>query len=142
MRPRFSLRSFFIFAALVAVICAWCVLPSMAARQFVRKLADGDYGAADQMFRDSSDRYLEKWDDELWSFHAAGRLAPLSIGQLVSGRRLVQFNVNYFALDQIVNRDGLIAVTPLGAREPEMGPVRYGSVIIDGIPDTTRSFKR
>jgi hypothetical protein len=136
MRPRFSLRAFFAFAALVAVICAWCVLPSIAARRFVRTLADADYRAADLMFHDADDRCLEKWDDKHWSFCAAGRLAPLTIGQLITGHRLVRLNVNYFALDQTVNRDGLVAVTPLGVmRAPEVGPERYGSRIIDGIRD-------
>ena len=132
MRPRFSLRSFFLFAALVAVICAWCVLPSMAARQFVRKLAERDYRAADQMFHDADDRCLEKWDEEHWSFRASGTLAPLTLRQLIGGHRLVQFNVDYFALDQTVGREGLIAVTPFGVRAPELGPERYGSRIIDG----------
>jgi hypothetical protein len=139
---RFSLRSFFLFAALVAVICAWCVWPSMAARQFVRALSNGDYRAADEMFRHADDRCLEKWDDQHWSFHAAGRLAPITLRQLASGNRLVEFNINYFALDQSVSRDGRVAVTPLGVKKPEVGPVRFGSPIIDGIPESTRIFQR
>jgi hypothetical protein len=142
MRPRFSLRAFFAFASLVAVACAWCVLPSIAARRLVRAMADGKYGAADQMFRDERDRCLEQWNQEHWSFHASGRLAPVTLGQLIHGRRMVNFNINYFALDQIVNRDGLILVSPLGASKPEMGPERYGSQIIDGIPSTSRTIER
>ncbi len=142
MRPRFSLRAFFAFAALVAVVCAWCVLPSMAARRMVRAMADGDYGAADQMFRDESDRCLAKWNQEHWSFHAAGRLAPVTLGQLIAGCRVVEFNVNYFALDQTVNRDGLITVSLWGASKPKVGPERYGSMIIDGIPSSTRILER
>jgi hypothetical protein len=136
MPVRFSLRSFFLFAAVVAVICAWCVLPSMAARRFVRAVEMREYKAADEMFRNAEDRCLEKWDEECWSFRAAGRLAPVTLGQLLSGRRLVEFNINYFALDQTVSRNALIAVTPLGAKTPEVGPERYGSMIIDGIPNT------
>ena len=139
---RFSLRSFFLFAALVAVICAWCVWPSMAARQFVRALSNGDYRAADEMFRHADDRCLEKWDEEHWSFLASGRLAPLTFDQLATGHRLVQINIHYFALDQSVSRDGLIAVTPLGVKAPKVGPERYGSPIIDGIPESTRIFQR
>ena len=142
MRPRFSLRAFFAFAALVAVVCAWCVLPSMAARRFVRAVEMREYKAADEMFRSAQDRCLEKWDKACWSFRAAGRLAPVTLGQLLTGRRLVEFNIDYFALDQTVSRNGLIAVTQLGAKAPEIGPERYGSVIIDGIPDSTRSFQR
>jgi hypothetical protein len=142
MRPRFSLRSFFAFATLVALICAWCVLPSMAARQFVRALAEGDYQSADQMFLRADHRCLEQWDDKHWSFQATGRLAPLTLGQLVRGQRLIQFNVNYFAFDQTVNRDGLLAVTLFGAKAPDVGPERYGSIIIDvrsdGGPRLTR----
>ncbi len=142
MSVRFSLRSFFLFAALVAVVCAWCVLPSMAARRFVRTLAERDYGAADQMFRNADDRCLEKWDEEHWSFRASGTLAPLTLGQLMSGHRQVQFNVNYFALDQTVSRNGVIAITPLGAGAPEIGPKRYGSRFIDGLPNTTPGIER
>jgi hypothetical protein len=142
MRPRFSLRSFFAFATLVALICAWCVLPSMAARQFVRALADGDYLSADQMFLSADSRCLEQWDDKHWSFRATGRLAPLTIGQLVCGRRLVRINVNYFALDQTVNRDGLLAVTSCGAKAPEVGPERYGSIIIDSTRNGSPRFTR
>jgi hypothetical protein len=101
-----------------------------------------EFEAADQMFRNADDRCLEKWDDECWSFHAAGRLAPLTLGQLVRGRRLVEFNINYFALDQTVSRNGLIAVTPLGVRTPEIGRERFGSRIIDGNPDTVRTIER
>ncbi len=139
---RFSLRAFFAFAALVAVVCAWCVLPSIAARRFIHTLADADYRAADQMFHDADDWCLEKWDDKHWSFRATGRLAPLTIGQLITGHRLVRLNVNCFALDQTVSRDGLIAVSPFGVKAPEVGPERYGSMIIDGIPDSSRSFQR
>jgi hypothetical protein len=142
MRPHFSLRSFFAFATLVALFCAWCVLPSIAARQFVRALADGNYKTADDMFLNSKDRCLEQWDDKLWSFHASGRLAPLTIGQLIRGQRLVQFNLNYFALDQTVNRDGSFAVTLFGAKAPDVGPERYGSMILDGIRDGEPSLKR
>jgi len=142
MRPRFSLRAFFAFATLVAMICGWCVLPSIAARRFVRTLADADYRAGDQMFHNSQDRCLERWDDKHWSFRASGRLAPLTFSQLIRGRRLVEFNINYIALDQTVNRDGLIAVTPLGVKTPEIGPERYGWRIIDGNPDSIRSFQR
>jgi hypothetical protein len=142
MRPRFSLRAFFVFATLVALVCAWCVLPTIAAKQFVRALANGNYKAADDMFVKSKDRCLEQWDEKHWSFHASGRLEPLTIGQLIRGQRLVQFNLNYFALDQTVNRNGLLAVTPLGAKAPEVGPERYGSLILDGthdgIPNMTR----
>jgi hypothetical protein len=140
MRPRFSLRSFFLFAALVAVVCAWCVLPSMAARRFVRAMAERDYGAADHMFRKADERCLEKWDEEHWSFHASGTLAPVTLGQLISGHRQVQLNINYFAFDQTVSRDALIAVTPLGATARDVGPERYGSLMIDGIRDGGTSF--
>jgi hypothetical protein len=132
MHPRFSLRTFFAFAALVAVICTWCVLPSMAAREFIRKLAAEDYEAADEMFRNADDRCLTEWNEQRWSFKASGRLAPLTLGQLIRGRRLVQLDVNYFALDQLVNRQGSIVVTPLGAKMPEVGMELYGSMIIDG----------
>jgi hypothetical protein len=142
MRPRFSLRAFFAFAALVAVICAWGVLPSLAARRFVRAITEREYEAADQMFRNADDRCLAKWDEQHWSFHASGRLAPLTLGQFLGGNRLVEFNINYFALDQMVSRDGLIAVSPLGVRKPEVGPERYGSMIIDGNPDTARTLKK
>jgi len=142
MRPRFSLRAFFAFAALVAMICAWCVLPSMAARRFVRAVEMREFRAADEMFRNAEDRCLEKWDEECWSFRAAGRLAPVTLGQLMSGHRLVEFNINYFALDQTVSRNGLIAVTPLGVRTPEIGPERFGSKFIDGNPETARTFRQ
>lgn len=142
MRPRFSLRSLFVLATLVALVCAWCVFPSIAARRFVGTLAEADYQAADQMFRDPDDRCLEKWAGELWSFRASGRLQPLTFGQLATGHRLVRININYFALDQKVGRDGLIAVTPFGARTPEVGPERFGSRIIDGNPDAVSTFKR
>ncbi len=66
----------------------------------------------------------------------------MTFSQLVTGRRLVRINVNYFALDQTVSRDGLIAVSPFGVKTPEIGPERYGSLIIDGIPGSTRSFER
>jgi len=66
----------------------------------------------------------------------------MTLGQLLGGNRLVQLNIDYFALDQTVSRDGLIAVTPLGVKTPEIGPERYGSMIIDGNPDTVRTLKR
>ncbi len=90
------------------------------------------------MFRDADDHCLERLDEEHWSFQATGRLAPWTVGQLVLGRRFVQLDVNYFALDQTVSREGLVAVTMLGAKSPEIGPERFGSLIIDGIPDTIR----
>jgi hypothetical protein len=142
MPVRFSLRSFFLFAALVAVICAWCVLPSMAARRLVRAVELCEFKDADQMFRNSEDHCLEKWDEECWSFRATGRLAPLTLGQLLSGRRFVEFNINYFALDQTVSRNGLIAVTMLGAKSPEIGPERFGSRIIDSNPETVRTYQK
>jgi hypothetical protein len=132
MRPRFSLRTFFVFTALVALICTWCVLPTMAARKFVRAIDGQAYNAADAMFRDPKDRCLEKWDKDCWSFQASGRLAPWTFGQLLKGHRLVEFNVNYFALDQTVSRSGLVPVTPLGANSPQVGPERFGSPIVDG----------
>ena len=141
MQPRFSLRAFFAFAALVAVICTWCVLPSMAARRFVRAVEMQEFKAADEMFCNTDDRCLEKCDEDHWSFHAAGRLAPLTLGQLLSGRRLVDFNINYFALDQTVNRNGIIPVTPLGANTPQVGPERFGSKIIDSVP-TSATIER
>jgi hypothetical protein len=142
MRPRFSLRAFFVFAALVAAICLWCVLPTLAAQQLIRALAGRQYQTADQMFRNPQDRCFEKWGVNHWAFRASGRLAPVTLGQLVAGRREVEFNINYFALDQTVNRDGLIAVTPIGVETPRIGPERFGSLIIDGIPSTTRSIER
>ncbi len=132
MYPRFSLRAFFAFAALVAVICTWCVLPSKAAREFIRKLAAEDYEAADEMIRNADDRCLKEWNEQRWSFQASGRLAPLTLGQLVRGRRLVQLDINYFALDQLVNRQGSVVITPLGAKMPEVGLELYSSMIIDG----------
>jgi len=134
---RFSLRAFFLMAALVAVICAWCVWPSIMARDFVGKLAAEDYQAADQMFRNADDRCLEKWDHKRWSFRASGRLAPITLGQLVRGQRLVQLDLNYMALDQLVSRTGAIVVTPLGANAPEVGYELYNSRIIDSNPETS-----
>jgi len=142
MPVRFSLRSFFLFSALVAVICAWCVLPSMAAKRFVQAMEQGDYGVADQMFRNEEDCCLEQWGEKHWSFRASGRLLQITLGQVVGGRREVEFNINYFALDQIVNRNGLIAVSLLGAGKPRVGPERYGSRIIDGSPDALRDTIR
>jgi hypothetical protein len=94
------------------------------------------------MFRDPDDRCLEKWAGELWSFRASGRLQPLTFGQLATGHRLVQININYFALDQKVSRDGLIAASPFGVKAPKLGPERFGSWIIDGNPDAVSTFKR
>jgi len=141
MRPRFSLRVFFLFITFAAAICAWCVLPSIVARRFVRVLADAKYQTADQMFVDANDRCLEKWDRERWSFRASGTLEPLTFRQLFTGHRLVRLNISYFALDQAVDRNGLVSVTPFGVRRLEVEPERYGSLIIDGIPHSTRIFK-
>jgi hypothetical protein len=141
MRPRLSLRTFLAFAALVALICTWCVLPTMAARQFVRAVETGQFKSADEMFRDPNDRCLEKWDHDCWSFHASGQVATWTFAQLLTGRRNVEFNINYFALDQIVSRNGVIPVTPLGANSPQVGPQRFGSTIIDGV-QTSANIER
>lgn len=141
MRARYSLRVFLLLPTLAAAICAWCVAPSIAARKFASRLAKDDYEAVDEMFRDANDRCLQKWDEELWSFRATANLLPISFGQLITGRRHVQLQVSHFALDQTVSRDGLIAVTPLGASAPTMMTEQYSSIIIDR-KDEARRLRR
>lgn len=138
MRFRYSLRAFLLLPILAAAICAWCVVPSIAARKFASSLANDDYAAADKMFRDANDRCLQKWAKERWSFRATGDLLPISFGQLITGQRHVQIQVSHFALDQTVSCEGLIAVTPLGASAPAMTTEQYSSIVIDRNDDARR----
>lgn len=131
MRPRFSLRALFILTTLTAIVCTWLTLPSWTARRFVKTLNAEKWEAADNLFRNSDDRFLAHWADIRWGFKCKGELAPWSWADAIRGQRKVMIEVRYFALDQNAAQVLASNAGPLALGPTTSMPVKYDSTYID-----------
>ena len=121
MRFRFSLRRFFILITLLAGFCyCWFVMPTVTAKRFVEAIAAKDYGSADQLFTDSSSRFIADSADKFWAFEATANLLPITAGQLLRGERHVRLQHTYFYLDEHVNLATLIRANSIGLRSSKI----------------------
>jgi hypothetical protein len=131
MRLHFSLRTFFVLVTLLAGFCyCWFVLPTVTAKRFIRAVAAMNYKAADQFFNNVGDRFIASSADKYWAFEAKAELHPITVGQLLSGRRYVRLQLDYFHLDQNVSSLAEIAATSFGLKSPVISSNR-AAVIID-----------
>src|SRR5438046_871248 len=96
MRLRFSLRAMFIVTTLVAALCCWFLLPTLTAKRFLNAIANEDYKSADELFRNSDDRFFEDWSNKRWAFLATAKLQPLTVGQFFQNRRDLLIEIRYF----------------------------------------------
>jgi hypothetical protein len=140
-RPHFSLRTLFVVTTVAAVICTYIVLPTLTARRFRSAVADKDFIQADNFFRNPSDKFLAKWADKKWAFHASADIAPWSLGQIFRGQREVAIRVDYFEFDQNAHCTAITAAGSLGLGPPGISPVTYGGRYIDEVRETTRPQK-
>jgi hypothetical protein len=132
MLIRFSLRTFFILLTLFACSCyLWLTLPSQVAQRFADSVNSEDYKTADQLFLSSGDEFLVEWADKHWAFKARCEMRPLTLAQLLTGRRHVDVHISYFELDHTATRQAALAATSLGLRSPTISSVKYGGMFID-----------
>lgn len=117
---RFSLRTLFAGATLVALACYWMIRPTVIAERFVRAVSAKNYERADAYFRDPNDRFLFDMQEKHWRFFARAELEPCSFRDFVRGHRLVGLQVSYgdagpmrkLTWTVIVTRGGLLAPLP------------------------------
>lgn len=131
MRLHFSLRTLFIITTLTAVACAWMTLPTWTAQRFVKTLNAENYEAADNFFRDPTDRFLAHWADIRWGFKCEAKLAPWSWVNALRGQRKVMIEARYFALDQNAAQVLASNAGPLSLGPVTSMPTRYDSTYID-----------
>jgi hypothetical protein len=132
MRFRFSLRTFFLLLAPFALACyVWLTRPSQVAQRFAEAINNEDYRTADRLFRHAGDHFLADWADKRWAFEARCELRPLTLAQLLSARRFVDVQINYFELDHTASRHAETSGTPLGMSSPAISTVEYGGMLID-----------
>jgi hypothetical protein len=133
MNIRFSLKTFFVLVTLLAAFCYyWFVLPTVTAKQFVQAIAAGDYAAADELFSNLDDRFIASSAKKYWAFESKAALLPVSLPQLLSGRRQVHLKLDYFHLDENVNTLADIRATPLGLKSPVISQVNSAVIIERG----------
>ena len=118
MRPRFSLRLMFVVMTVAAGICYWLVRPSLTARRFADAIAVEDFARADQFFDNPNDRFMRDWAAKYWGFRSHAELKPLTLGQLLRGRRHVDVQFAYFYLDKNSSGDAHIVATSFGLKPP------------------------
>jgi hypothetical protein len=135
MRIRFSLRSFFLLTTLFACFCyIWLIRPTAVAGRFAQAIHNEDYHAADEALR-PNERFLADWAEKRWAFRSRCHLHPLTFGQLVTGRRYVTVQLNYFEFDHNADQQASLTATPLGLGAPTISSVRYGARFIDAVRD-------
>ena len=97
MRPRlrFSLRTLFVAATVVAVVCYWMIRPTIIAERFVRAVSAKNYERADACFRSVDDRFLLEMNEKHWRFFAQAELQPGSYKEFVRGHRRIELQMSY-----------------------------------------------
>jgi hypothetical protein len=129
MRFRFSLRTFLVLVALLAAFCYfWFVMPTRTANRFIEAVQAKEYDAADLMFRAPDSRFIASSAEKYWAFEATAERLPISLHQLLTGRRNVLLHFDYFHLDHNVDSQAHIAATPFGLGPPVIS--RVGSAMI------------
>jgi hypothetical protein len=130
MRIRFSLRTFFVLVTLLAGICyVWFVMPTVTAKHFIQAVSDKNYTAADRFFDNTADRFIANTAEQYWGFDSTAELMPVSLGQLLSGRRLVRLDFRYFHLDENVSSNAQIVATPFALRSPRISSSRAAVIL-------------
>ena len=130
MQLRFSLRMFFVLVALLAGFCYfWFVMPAVTANRFVEAVAAKDYHAADRLFRVPDSRFIASSAERYWAFEAGAERLPVTLHQLLTGRRDVLLHFGYFHLDQNVSSQAHIAATAFGLGPPVISRVGSGMII-------------
>jgi hypothetical protein len=128
MRPRFSLRTFFVSVTFL----------SIAGYRFATAVNAENYQAADELFVDPSDGFLVQAADKRWAFRSSCDLQPLSLRQLMTGRRDVTLHIRYFEFDQNATQKAQIAAGPFGLKRPTISQTQYGAQYIDAIRESRR----
>jgi len=95
VRIRFSLRSLLLLTVVVAGGCYWMALPSVYAQRFVTAVAAGDYAAADALFADPDDRFLEQWDNDYTIIQRRAQVEPSSWRERWRGERQISVRLIY-----------------------------------------------
>jgi len=88
MRPRFSLRSLLILLTFAALACAWLVIPSRNAEQLVNAIDEGDYSAADDLFR-GRHKVLQTWSTQPYVDTISSELLDQTLSDVAFGRRRI-----------------------------------------------------
>jgi hypothetical protein len=121
---------FFMLVALLAAFCYfWFVMPSLTANRFMEAVAAQDYHAADRLFRVPNHRFIADSAETYWAFEARAERLPITLHQLLTGRRHVVLHFDYFHLDHNVSSQAHIAATPFGLGSPVISRVGSGMVI-------------
>jgi hypothetical protein len=121
---------FFVLVALLAAFCYfWIVMPTLTANRFVEAIVAKDYHAADVLFDVPDAGFLVRSAETYWAFNARAERLPITLDQLLTGRRHVLLHFDYFHLDQNVSSQAHIAATPLGLGLPVISRVGSGTII-------------
>jgi hypothetical protein len=120
MRFRFSIRVLFVATAIVAAGCYWLMLPTIVAKRFVRAVESADYAAADNCFRDVTDRIFAAYNQKFWTFQLQAALAPSSAAQIWRGERQITFHLAFGGPMPARVHEGTIVATRLGLKSPEI----------------------
>jgi hypothetical protein len=121
---------FFLLVALLAAFCYyWFVMPSLTASRLIEAVAAKDYDAADRLFRVPDSRFIASSAEDYWAFEAQAERLPITLHQLLTGRRDVLLQFGYFHLDQNVSSQAHIAATPFGLGPPVISRVDSGRII-------------
>jgi hypothetical protein len=139
LRLRFSLRTLLISVTILSIAgYFWFIAPTQVARRFAATINTENFEAADEFFLDDNDRFLVEMADRRWAFKSRCSLQPLSIGQLLTGRRNVTLQLSYFEFDQNASQTVRIAAAPFGLKRPTASQTTYSGTFIDAIRETQR----
>jgi hypothetical protein len=139
LRPHFSLRTFFVSVTFLSIAgYVWFIAPTQVARRFAAAVKAENYHAADELFLNPSDAFLADTADKRWAFRSSCDLQPLSLPQLLTGRRNVTLRVAYFEFDQNATQTAQIAAGPFGLKPPTISQTQYGARYIDAIRESRR----
>ena len=142
MRPRFSLRTLLALTTLTALLCYWLILPTLKAQKFVAAVTAKDFARADGHLRNSNDAFLVNANEKHWGFVADARLAPWSLAQLLSGRRSISLNTQYFELDETHEIRAQLTATSFGIQASQ-NTTNNSSAVIDRTESVSRlDFRR
>jgi hypothetical protein len=124
MRLRFSLRAMFVATTLVAALCCWFLLPTFTAKRFLNAVANEDYQSADDLFRNSGDRFFAEWSDKRWGFRSTAEMRPITLAQFFQNRRDLVVEISYFEFDQNFSMEMHMDATPFGLKKPVTSETR------------------
>lgn len=119
-RFRFSLRTLFVVATVVAVFCYWWMLPTVIAKRFLRAIDSADYATADNCFRKAEDRIFNGYNQKFWTFKLEGSLEPQTVAQFWRGERQITFQLAFGGPMPVRINEGTIVATRQGLKSPEI----------------------